>query len=177
MFSPTQNFLRKFTLSKKKKFLLVAALFALLEGSIFFFSGELRLIPVGISFFAAFLVVKVLYSLKYNFYWIVISFFPAFLSLSTGLVNYYFPNTVLWFRAAFIIFYLFNFYLLLLALNIFKVSASREEGIPLLNAAKTVLFLVTTLISFFSFTVLLKIYCSLFLLDFLHFCFLIFCLH
>ncbi len=158
MFSTMQQFLKNFSLSKKQKFLLTALVFAVGQGSAYLFEGPVRLIPVFAIFLSSFVAVKLFFQVKFSYYWAILSFFPAFFSLSAGFINYYFPNTVLWFKVAFTFLYFFILYSLFLALNIFKVSASREEGIPLLNAAKTVLFLITTITAFFTFTVLLKIF-------------------
>ncbi len=163
MFSTMQIFPNNFSLTKKQKFFLAATFFALGQGSAYFFEGPIKLVLSLSLFVLSFVATRVLFQFEFGYNWAVASFFPGVYSLSSGLLNYYFPNTVLWFKVAFVFFYLFVLYLLFLALNIFKVSAGREEGIPLLNAAKTVLFLVTTIIAFFSFTVLLKTFSTILL--------------
>jgi len=80
---------------------------------------------------------------------------PFALSLSTGLVQYLFPHTLWWFKLIFWLSFFIIFYALLLSLNIFRVASSRQE-IPLLRPAKTTLFLIVVLISFYAFSFLFK---------------------
>lgn len=159
MYLPTLSVLRdklSFGLQKKQLFFFFSSVVTFLFFSSCFFKGPTRLVIIAVAAIISFLGVKFVLGLGFGLYWLVIAFFPTIFTLSTGLIHYYFPNTLLWFRAAFAIFFLFFFYVLLLSLNIFKVSRDRGEDIPLLRPAKTTLFLNTIVISFFSFTVFLK---------------------
>ena len=81
---------------------------------------------------------------------------PFFFSLGASLGQYLFPNfypaikVVSW--AAF----LGGFYILLLALNVFKVGRIRKEKIPLERAAKPVVFVFAFVSAFLLLTVLYK---------------------
>ncbi|MEA2020399.1 MAG: hypothetical protein U9M98_01640 [Patescibacteria group bacterium] len=145
-----------FKFSKKQLFFLFSVLVSLLFSFVYFFEFPYNLASIGIATLASFLGIKFVLKTDFDFYWLVVSLFPTFFVLSTGLTQYYFPYTVTWFKIAFVVFFLFFFYALMLSLNIFKVARSREEEIPLLRPARTTLFLATTIISFFSFTVFLK---------------------
>ncbi len=159
MFLPMQTLINRFSsfkFSKKQVFFLFSLLVTLIFSLAYFLEPPLNLIAVGLATLIASVGIKFVLKLEFDFYWLVVSLFPSFFVLSTGLTQYYFPYTVTWFKAAFVVFFLLFFYALLLSLNIFKVAKSREEVIPLLRPARTTLFLATTIISFFSFTVFLK---------------------
>lgn len=90
---------------------------------------------------------------------------PVIFSLGMGSIILQFPNFSRFFNAVFLAVYFLVFYVLLLSLNIFNVAS--QKSIPLLRAAYTTSFLVTTFTIFPIFTLIYKINLNLFWESFL----------
>jgi hypothetical protein len=80
------------------------------------------------------------------------------LGLVTFLFLYFFPSLNVLPIIIFILFVSLGFYLNLLALNIYNISEKAEKALPLLQAAKLVVFIAIILIVFLASTVIYKIY-------------------
>lgn len=85
---------------------------------------------------------------------------PILFSLGMGSIILQFPNFSRFFTTIFLAVYFLVFYVLLLSLNIFNVAS--EKTIPLLRAAYTTSFLVTTFTIFPIFTLIYKLRLNLF---------------
>lgn len=88
---------------------------------------------------------------------------PTLFALGFSLNQYFFPNLHLLVKGLSWALFFLSFYMLLLALNIFKVKRIRGESIPLEKAAKPVIFLATFGVSFLLLTALYKLELGVFL--------------
>ncbi|OGC59902.1 hypothetical protein A2890_01705 [candidate division WWE3 bacterium RIFCSPLOWO2_01_FULL_53_14] len=89
--------------------------------------------------------------------WLTFPILPFSLALGTALGQWFFPNFHPFVKAASWLAFFTGFYLLLLALNIFKVGRSRKESIPLEKAAKPVVFMAAFAAAFLLLTALYKV--------------------
>ena len=80
---------------------------------------------------------------------------PVLFAMGMGWTQYFFPNLTLFFKFILWAVNLVGFYVILLAQNIFSVTAVRP--VPLFRAARTVSFLSTLLVAFLLFTAIYKL--------------------
>ncbi len=81
---------------------------------------------------------------------------PFLFTLGTALIQYFYPNFHLFVQVAGWLVYFAVFYILLLALNVFKVEHLRAEAIPLDKAAKPAIFLLVFLVALLMLTAIYK---------------------
>lgn len=87
---------------------------------------------------------------------LTLSILPTLFALGASVNQYLFPNLHLLVKGLSWAIFFFCFYILLLALNVFKVGRIRGEIIPLGKAAKPVVFLAAFGVSFLLLTALYK---------------------
>ena len=80
---------------------------------------------------------------------------PTLFIVGMGFIQYFFPNLSPFFKSALWVVVFVGFYTILLAQNIFGVTAVKP--VPLYRAAKTVSFLTTLFVSFLLFTAVYKL--------------------
>lgn len=82
---------------------------------------------------------------------------PFLLSLGAVLGQFFYPNFQLYVKLLSWVTYFSVFYLLFLALNVFKVERTRAETIPLEKAAKPAIFVLTFVTAFLLLTAVYKL--------------------
>ena len=80
---------------------------------------------------------------------------PTLFMVGMGFTQYFFPNLSILFKSALWVISFVGFYAILLAQNIFSVTAVKP--VPLFRAARTVSFLSTLFVSFLLFTAIYKL--------------------
>ena len=142
-------------MSKRNKFLIFSLLLT-------FFLTLIPLVPRSYYPFAVlgFVLVSVLFTVAClwdylsGIEYITLLTLPTVFSLGMGSIILQFPNFSSFFKTIFYGVYFILYYILLLSLNIFNVAG--EKPIPLLRAAYTSSFLVTTFTAFPIFTLIYK---------------------
>jgi len=82
-------------------------------------------------------------------------FLPTLFMIGMGFIQFFFPNLSILFKSVLWLIAFVGFYVILLAQNIFGVTAVKP--VPLFRAARTVSFLSTLFISFLLFTAIYKL--------------------
>lgn len=141
---------------KRFRFLLISFLLASLLAIQSFpqYQGELGLI-LALPVFSVVLLPLALGRLD-GVEWLTFPVLPFSLSLGAALGQFLFPNFHPAIKAGSWGIFFAGFYVLLLALNVFKVGRIRKESIPLEKAAKPVIFIAAFTAAFLLLTALYK---------------------
>lgn len=142
-------------MSKRNRFLIFSLLLTLFLILLPWFPARFSSVTLAVfTFLAGLFAVLCLWDFLSGIEYITLLTLPVLFSLGMGSVILLFPNFSGFFKTALYGVYFLVYYLLLLSLNIFNVAG--EKPIPLLRAAYTSSFLITTFTAFPIFTLLYK---------------------
>jgi len=142
-------------MSKRNKFLIFSTLLTLFLTLLPFFPSSFLTTAVSaFTIISGLFAVLCLWDYLSAIEYVTLLTLPVMFSLGMGSIILQFPNFSGFFRTILYGVYFLTYYILLLSLNIFNVAG--EKPIPLLRAAYTSSFLVTTFTAFPIFTLLYK---------------------